>query len=192
MKHALLLACLALFGCAHPPKAPPVPAVRTFQLLKDTPEQPTEKLTQLRNDVEVDTRTYDRSAHVVATGESPPLQLLGARARLFGDKAGTQGFSVDNFLLFEVLDSTGKVFSRFAVGYAEGVILNGQRVDNVGRMAFSFEPGEIDITSHLPEKGPFRLKVTAIDYGGVGRVGDVWLKLDFGAHRTSSDDLRNQ
>jgi hypothetical protein len=211
MNRALIfVALLSLAGCKHSAGTKPsstsssssssssttqmtaVAPVRTIELLPETPEQPTEEIKERRPDIEVDTHDFDRTPHVVATGDTQSLQLLGQRALLAGNQAGTDGFSVDNFLLFEVLSPAGQVTSRFVVGHAEGVLVNDQRLDNVGRDSFNFDPNEIDITSHLPESGPFKLRVSALDYGGVGRVSNVWLILSTQKRGSSEDDLRDR
>ncbi|WP_338280975.1 hypothetical protein [Corallococcus caeni] len=167
--------------------APPEP--RSVQLLSATPERETARLEQRREDVEVDTREGERTPRVVATAETPSLRLDGAQARLCGDAACTKGFAVDNFLLLEVLDAKGKVSRRAAVGFADSVFIGNEQVDNVGRRAFSFEPNEVDVTALLPESEPFRLRATALDYWGVGRVTNIFLRLEPGAGR-AEDDLR--
>ncbi|WP_223636694.1 hypothetical protein [Corallococcus sp. EGB] len=196
MRHSRTLtlsaAALSLLACAKqvpPPTAAPPPEPRSVQLLNATPERETATLEAKREDVEVDTREGERTPRVVATGETPQLLLDGASARLCGDAACTKGFSVDNFLLLEVLDTKGKVSRRAAVGFADSVFMGNEQVDNVGRRAFSFEPNEVDITALLPESEPFRLRATALDYWGVGRVTNVFLRMEPGAGR-AEDDLR--
>jgi hypothetical protein len=189
----LTVALGLLSGCAH--QAPPPPATatqpRSVKLLSATSEKETAALEKRREDVEVDTREGERTPRVVATAEAGPLQLDGARAVLCGDAACTQGFAVDNFLLLEVLDAKGKVSRRAAVGFADAVFIGNEQVDNVGRRAFTFEPNEVDVTALLPESGAFRVRATALDYWGVGRVTDVFLRLEPGARR-GEDDLRGQ
>ncbi|WP_338080489.1 hypothetical protein [Corallococcus exiguus] len=196
MRHSRTLtlsaAALSLLACAKqvPPStaaAPPQP--RSVQLLTATPERETARLEQRREDVEVDTREGERTPRVVATGETPQLLLDGAKASLCGDAACKEGFAVDNFLLLEVLDTKGKVSRRAAVGFADSVFVGNEQVDNVGRRAFSFEANEVDLSGLLPESEPFRLRATALDYWGVGRVTNVFLRLEPGAGR-AEDDLR--
>ncbi|NOK23178.1 hypothetical protein [Corallococcus carmarthensis] len=196
MRHSRTLtlsaAALSLLACAKqvPPTtaaAPPEP--RSVQLLTATPERETARLEKRREDVEVDTREGERTPRVVATAETQPMRLDGAQARLCGDAACTQGFAVDNFLLLEVLDAKGKVSRRAAVGFTDSVFIGNEQVDNLGRRAFSFEPNEVDITSLLPESEPFRVRATALDYWGVGRVTNIFLRLEPGAGR-ADDDLR--
>nr|WP_193349528.1 hypothetical protein [Corallococcus soli] len=184
-----------LAACAKQVPVPAAAAVsaqpRSVRLLTNTPERETASLEKRREDVEVDTREGERTPRVVATGETQPLRLDGARARLCGDEACTQGFAVDNFLLLEVLDAKGKVSRRAAVGFTDSVFIGNEQVDNLGRHAFTFEPNEVDITELLPESEPFRLRATALDFWGVGRVTALYLRLEPGAGR-GEDDLRGQ
>jgi hypothetical protein len=165
--------------------------LRPYPLLKETEEKETEQLETKREDVEVDTRDFDRTPRVVATGETPVVRLSGARARLYGDAEGTRGFEVDNFILLEVLDEKGRVLNRGAVGFTDNVLIGTEVVDSLGQRSFSFEPGEVDLTSKLPENEPFRLRATVLDYSGVGRVTDVFLLLE-PRETKQEDDLRGQ
>ena len=164
---------------------------RPVQLLADTPERETSQIHEKREDVEIDTRDFERTPRVVAKGETPLLRLEGARARLYGDAAGKEGFSVDNLILLVVLDETGQVLNRGAVGFTDMVRVGKEQVDSVGPMSFSFEPGVVDITPLLPESAPFKLRATALDYSGVGRVSNVFLLLESPSKGTE-DDLRGQ
>ncbi len=186
----LLSLAFVAVSCAHraPPPPPPVPP-RPVQLFSETPEKETPQLEAVRDDIEVDTRDFERTPRVVAQAETEPLQLQGARARLYGNAEGTAGWSVDNFVLFEVLDDAGTVIARGNAGFVQGLKVGAEHIDNLGRMAFSFEPGEIDITRLLPEGKPFRVRATALDIGGVGRVSELWLVLEPAA-RGDRDDLR--
>jgi hypothetical protein len=185
-----------MLACARqvPSTASSTPAApRSVRLLVDTPERETGVLSRLREDVEVDASEGERTPRVVATGQTPPLRLEGSRARLYGDAKGELGFSVDNFLLLEVLDTQGKVVRRAVVGFTEGVHIGKEQVDSLGRHAFSFEAGEVDVTGLLPESEPFQLRATALDYWGVGRVSDLYLRLaPEGRPSGDIDDLRNQ
>lgn len=164
---------------------------RPIQLLAETPERETSQIEARREDVEIDTRDFERTPRVVATGESPLLRLEGAKARLYGDAAGKEGFSVDNFILIEVLDEKGQVLNRGAVGFTDSVLIGRNQVDNVGPMSFTFEPGVVDLTNLLPESAPFKVRATVLDYSGVGRVSNVYLLLE-SPSRGNEDDLRGQ
>ncbi len=163
---------------------------KTVQLLKDTPERETAKLNEIRLDLEFDTKEQPREAHVVAKGETGLLESNGGRVRLFGDAEGKVGISVDNVLLIEVLGADDKVIDRLAVGFTEGLIMGKEHIDLLGRQAFNFEPGEVNISSKVPEKGPWKLRATVLDNYGVGRVSDVYVVVD--AEESSRDDLRAQ
>lgn len=163
---------------------------KTVQLLHDTPEKETSRLGELREDLEFDTKEQPREAHVVARGETGLLESNGGRVRLFGDANATTGFSVDNVVLLEVLSADGKVTNRAAVGFTEGLIMGKERIDLLGRQAFNFEPGEVNLSSLVPEKGPWKLRATVLDNHGVGRCSDVFVVIDSGAE--TRDDLRAQ
>lgn len=192
----VMAAALGMMACARqvPASATPTSSStesRAVRLLLDTPARETHLLTKLREDVEVDALEGERIPRVVATGQTPTLSLGGNRARLYGDAKGTLGFSVDNFLLLEVVDASGQVTRRATVGFTEAVHLGREQVDSVGRRAFIFEAGEVDITHLLPDSAPFQVRATALDTWGVGRVSDVYLLLAPGS-RSDNDDLRDQ
>ncbi|AKQ64260.1 putative lipoprotein [Myxococcus hansupus] len=192
----VLAASLGLMACARQVPASATPAStssapRAVRLLLDTPAKETHTLTKLREDVEVDATEGERTPRVVATGQTPVMSLGGNRARLYGDAQGTLGFAVDNFLLLEILDANGQVTRRAAVGFTEAVHMGKEQVDSVGRRAFNFEAGEVDITHLLPDSEPFQVRATALDTWGVGRVSDVYLVLA-PTDRASEDDLRGQ
>ncbi|MCU0702107.1 MAG: hypothetical protein MUC96_36895 [Myxococcaceae bacterium] len=191
MNRVLLCLALALGGCPKRVEGPST--ARAIRLLAETAERETTQLTELRGDLEVDTRDFDRTPHVVATGETPPFSAEGVDVRLYGDEAGTQGFQVDNFILLEVVGADGKVLRTAIVGFTDPVSQGKETLDNLGRRAFAFEPGELNLSPLLPERGLVRVRATVLDYYGVGRVTDVFLRLE---PRTSAggagDDLRGQ
>lgn len=191
----LLLAASCLAGC--PRRIDPVPAVetsalsqvRSILLVERTAEQETRAFKETRKDVEVDTRSGEREPRVVTTRTSDVLTVRGARARLFGDEEATAGFQVDNFLLIEFLGEREEVLRRVVVGYSEPVLVDGQPLDTAGQQAFRFGPGEIDLSAHLPRQ-PFRIRTTVLDTGGVGKVSDVWLRIEPGMASGNEDDWR--
>jgi hypothetical protein len=184
---ASFLACMKQVPATPTRSGPP----RPVQLLAETPERETSQIEARREDVEIDTRDFERTPRVVATGETPLLRLEGARARLYGDAAGKEGFSVDNLVLLEVLDEKGQVLNRGAVGFTDLVRIGKEQVDSVGRMSFTFEAGEVDVTNLLPESAPFKVRATVLDYSGVGRVSNVFLLLE-PRGSGNEDDLRGQ
>jgi hypothetical protein len=186
----LVIAALALAAC--PKRIDGPSTAKAIRLLAETAEKETTQLTELRPDLEVDTRDFDRTPHVVATGETPPFSPEGVEVKLYGDEAGTQGFQVDNFILLEVLAGDGRVLRTAIVGYADPVSQGKETLDNLGRRAFAFEPGELNLSPLLPERGPVRVRATVLDYYGVGRVTDVFLRLEPRAAGAGGDDLRGQ
>jgi hypothetical protein len=189
----LAVVAVGFVSCVKQVPATPTRAgpPRPVQLLAETPERETSQIQAKREDVEIDTRDFERTPRVVATGETPLLRLEGARARLYGDAAGKEGFSVDNLILIEVLNEKGQVLNRGAVGFTDMVRVGKQQVDSVGPMSFTFEPGVVDLTNLLPESAPFKVRATVLDYSGVGRVSNVFLLLESPAQGTE-DDLRGQ
>jgi hypothetical protein len=177
-----------LLSCACVKRVETSVVPRSVQLLHDSPERETAKLAEIREDLEFDTKEQPREAHVVAKGETGLLESNGGRVRLFGDDKATAGVSFDNVVLLEVLSPEGKVINRAAVGFTEGLIMGKERIDLLGRQAFNFEAGEVNLSSLVPERGPWKLRATVLDNYGVGRCTDVFVVIDAGD--SAKDDLR--
>lgn len=186
----LFLVTLVLGLTAACPKRVTAAKAQSIRLLSETPERETTQLKDVRTDLEIDTRDFDRTPHVVASGETALFSCEGTEARLYGDEAGTKGFFVDNVILLEVLGADGKVLRSAVIGYADTVMQGKETIDNLGRRAFTFDAGELNITGLLPEHGSARLRATVLDYFGVGKVSDVFVKLEPKA--SGSDDLNGQ
>ncbi len=183
--------CVFLLGCGCVKRVETHPVVpSTVQLLHDTPEKETAKLIEVRLDLEFDTKEQPREAHVVARGETGLLESNGGRVRLFGDDKATSGVSFDNVVLLEVLTADGKVINRAAVGFTDGLIMGNDRIDLLGRQAFNFEAGEVNLSSLVPERGPWKLRATVLDNYGVGRCTDVFVVID--SADSVRDELRGQ
>jgi len=175
-------------GC--PKRVSPATTGQTLRLLAETAERETAQLTELRSDLEIDTRDFDRTPRVVATGETPLFSAEGADVRLYGDEAATRGFWVDNVILLEVLGADGRVLRAAVIGYADPVSQGKETLDNLGRQAFAFEAGELNLAPLLPEHGRFRLRATVLDYFGVGKVSDVFVRVE--PKTSAADELRGQ
>lgn len=185
-----LAACPKQQDAARPSYAGPPKA---FKLLSAVEEAESASRLEKREDLFVQSETGAPTPVVVAAGQIGPLSRQGARAQLFGDEAGTRGWEVDNFVLLEIGDEKGEIQKRVAIGYQQGATLGSELIDTVGGMKFSFEPGEVELSSLLPADQPFTIKATALDAGGVGRVSDLYLILSPGSTGTvDDDDLRNQ
>ena len=179
----LVVACPKVVPLPHGPEKP-----ETYKLLSEAPEAETATRTEQRPDVYVRTEQFDHVPVVVAKGQAGPLSLHGGRAELCADEACARGIEVDNFILFEVADaSDGKVKHRFVAGYHEGLSVDDQEPDNVGASGFTLEP-HLDVTAQLPQDEPFVLRATALDYGGVGRVSDVYLRVSRQESRAPTED----
>lgn len=172
---AVLAAVLLLPGCPRRIEARP-PERRVVRLLSAAAERETLSLTEQVTSLEADT-DQERTPRVVARGESPLLPAEGVEVTLAGDEAGALGFTVDNFILLEVLSDDGRRVGRAAVGYLNGLSEGLERIDLLGPRTFTFEPNEVSLATLLPERGRFRVRATALDTGGVGRVSDVFLVL---------------
>ncbi len=185
----LLLACPKQQSATRPSYSGPPKA---FKLLAATPEAETEARAERRQDLYVATDTGEPIPAVVAVGQVGPLSREGGRVRLYGDEAGTLGWSVDNFVLLEIGDAKGTVLNRVAIGFQQGVTCGSEHIDTIGGMKFSFEPGEIDLSTLLPADEPFTIKASALDAGGVGQTTDLYLVLSAGEAVQGEEDLRNQ
>jgi hypothetical protein len=195
MRAALLTATLLLAACPKPsrPLAPRYAGPpRAYQLLAEVPEAEISSRGEKRADLLVAVESGQPVPAVVATRTSEPIDRHGARARLYGDAAAAEGWSVDNFVLLEIGEKSGRILRRVAIGFQQGVTLGTEQVDSLGPMRFTFEAGEIDLTPLLPADEPVTIKATALDVGGVGKVSNLYLVLTADAAPGGEDDLRER
>jgi hypothetical protein len=134
-----------------------------------------------RKDLAMQTRKWDRTPSIM-TEETTDILFLDKprKIRLAGDEEGKKGWRVDNFLLVEVMDQSGTVTSRKVVGKldsTDSVLQGGKRISQLQPNSVLFRPKQIDI-GPLPVKKPFKLKVTALDYGEFGEVSDVYMIIE--------------
>jgi hypothetical protein len=165
-----------------PPKA--------FKLLNETPEAETSTRVEKRTDLLVTVENGDPAPAVITVGQAGPLNRQGGSLRLYGDEAGKTGWSVDNFVLIEVLDKNNKVLHRGAAGFQAGLTHGAEQVDSLGQMKFSFGAGEIDISKLVPANENVTIKATALDTGGVGRVSNLYLILSAETAGVSDEEIR--
>lgn len=191
IRHLTALAVLCLLtACVKNVESKPAVERRAVRLLALTAERETLKIPELASQLEADT-DQERTPHIVAVGESPLLPAEGVDVWLAGDEQGTQGFSVDNCILIEVLSDDGKRVGRAAIGYLNGLSEGKEQIDLLGRRAFKFEANEVNLVTLLPEKGRFRVRATVLDIGGVGYVSDLFLIIT-PRSAPASDDLRER
>jgi hypothetical protein len=132
-----------------------------------------------RPDLTMHTGSWDRTPYFMAPPREFNLDLSRVdRACLAGDAQGKSNWRVDNYLLFELFDASGTPLGAGVVGGHEGVSQNGRRLPELGPVSHEHAACSVDLKAFLPQGRPFRLKVSAMDYGGVGHASDVWLLLD--------------
>lgn len=172
---AILLSA-ALAACATTPTAGSSEPAKPVRVLAAAAEAETGSRTDRRPDVEIRTETGERNPLIVARGETRGVTFpAGTRVFLAGDATATAGIDVDNVALFELV-ADGKVTHRFVVGFHDGLTVDGQEVDNLGRNSMRFEGQELDVTRHLPGDGqPYDVRVTVLDISHVGRASELWL-----------------
>lgn len=118
----------------------------------------------------VDTKTFDTTPYLVAPAFETTLQIAAGQSVLIaGDAQGRGNWQIDNFLLVEIESNAGS--TAFWAGMSEPVTRNGQPVPQRGSSSVSQPP--IDITALLPKNTPVRLRLSALDYGGIGYVSEI-------------------
>ena len=131
----------------------------------------------LRSDLVVNTRSYDRTPYFMTAPREYLLDLSRLeRACLVGDSRGNAGVSIDNFILFEIFEANGSFIKAGTVGGHEGLTRSGRGVPELAT-GFNHKACAVDLRNFLPSDRPFRLKASAMDYGGVGYSSEVWLLL---------------
>lgn len=163
----------------------------SFQRLQQTAEARAPSRPEKRSDLCVAVENGQPAPAVVALSTTEPIERHGARARLCGDGAGAQGWSADSFLPVEVADESGRIIRRAAIGFQQGATLGSERIDSLRPVCFSFEPGEVDLTSTLTADEPIAPKVAALAIGGVGEVSDFFLLITADS-AGGEEDLRDR
>lgn len=160
------------------PDAAPGTGLEPLKLVDAVPNKDSSAFKRnIRSDLEVNTRTWDHTPYFMTTPREYQLNLSRIdRACLAGNAAGTASLSIDNFILLEVFDSQGAFLKAGTIGAHEGLSRNGQRVAELAS-GHSHPACAVDLRGFLPSGRPFRLKASALDYGGVGYASDAWLIL---------------
>lgn len=156
--------------------------VKTLKLLSAVARQQTASYrSNQRKDLAMQTSRWDKTPSIMVEDSTDTLFLdKPHKLRLAGDDEGKKGWRVDNFVLIEVLDQNGAVTARKVVGKldaTDAVLQGGKRISQLQPNSVMFKAKQIDI-GPLPVKKPFKLKVTALDYGEFGEVSDVYLIVD--------------
>lgn len=139
-----------------------------------------------RSDVTVDLSDPSHDARVFSRLTSRALTFDGTKkVTLAGDAAGNEPIRVDDFLLVEVLSSSGALLAAGAIN-SESVRVNDKAAAALAPIpawggpekGWTYAAGSVDISSLLPENVPFRLRLSAIDVAGYAVTTDVFLKVD--------------
>ena len=147
-----------------------------LQISRNVPNQNSSAFKQnVRKDLTVDAARFDKIPYSMHVSSHDLMITTPAKFCLAGDAGGTKGWRVDNFLLIEILDQRGNLTSSALAGLTETVRRNGNPIETIGRSSDSFNACEIDVTKLLPVGRPFRLRASAMDYGYVGFVSDVFI-----------------
>lgn len=176
---ALLASCATIIDRA-PPEPEYPPTTGAFKLLEAVDAIPSEQLAEEspREDLIVRTMTGSPTPSEITSGESAELVISqGMRATLAGDAEGTEQWSVNNLVLFEVLVE-GEVVDRFGIGFFEPLLMGSEMIEAVGEYSPRFDPKTPTITQRLPVDVPFMLRATALDYRSLGEVTSLWIIIE--------------
>jgi hypothetical protein len=156
----------------------PVTSIDPIKLVDAVPQANSSTFKRnLRNDLVVNTRSYDRTPYFMTAPREYLLDLRKLdRACLAGDAPGKAKVTIDNFLLIEVFEADGRFIKAGTVGSHEGLTRTGQGVTELAS-GYSHAACAVDLRNFLPSGRPFRLKASAMDYGGIGYSSDIWLQL---------------
>jgi hypothetical protein len=134
-----------------------------------------------RSELSMQTKKWEKKPSTM-TEETTDILFLDKprKIRLAGDEEGKKGWRVDNFILVEIMDPNGTVTSRKVVGRfdsGDNVLQDGKRISQLQPNSMIFTPKQVDI-GPLPVKKPFKLRVSALDYGEFGEVSDVYMIIE--------------
>ena len=134
-----------------------------------------------RKDLAMQTSSMEKVPSIMTEEKTEILFLDKPRKiRLAGNEEGTKGWKVDNFILVEVMEPDGRVTSSKIVGKVmsgDSLLMNGKRVSQLQPNSMLLSAKQVDI-GPLPVKKPFKLRVSALDYGEFGEVTDVYMIID--------------
>lgn len=124
--------------------------------------------------VRMETASWDKTPYHMATPFAGQI-VVAPEQRVFlaGNAAGTDNWGIDNFLLLEFTTNQGT--QCFVIGSNDPVYYHNQRVTQVGPNASSQAPNAVDFAQYLPKNTTIKVKISALDYGGVGGVSNIYL-----------------
>ena len=160
-----------------PTPTPIVPAPQHHKLFDRVAQQPSERF---RGNTFPSLRivtSWDSTPYTIA----PSVEITffvgsGQTVFLAGDAAGVGGWEVDNFLFVEILQGGRRgAAPRFVIGWVDPVYFGNELLPRVGDSRAAFSPSESDITAFFEPGTQARVRVHALDYGGLGFVSEVFL-----------------
>lgn len=140
------------------------PPSSTMRVFNAVPQQPSSVFQNAKvSQLSIETG-YDRTPYLMAPPFSTTVTLgSGRQILLAGDQAGNRPPSVDNFFYVQIGNQ------RFVIGAME-------RVSDAGGVLQAL-PGDTitDLSRYFQPGAPTPVTIMALDYGGFGRVSDVFL-----------------
>jgi len=110
--------------------------------------------------------------HFAPSFEGEVTLPRGYRAVLAGDSSGTSPFLIDNFIVMEF-----EGHAPLLIGNMEAVVAQGQTPSVVTNSCFNCTPHDADLTPYLSAGSTMSFRASALDYGGIAYIGDVFLVL---------------
>lgn len=147
-----------------------------LKIISYVPSQKSENFKKnLRNDLKIDTWMWDKIPYYMNTSSTKVILRFSKRIKLAGDSKGTEPWEIDNFLLLEIMDKSGTILKRSVIGDHDDVSFDGRVIDKIGPQRMTFNAGSIEITHLFPINQEITLKASAMDYGGLGKVSNIFL-----------------
>jgi hypothetical protein len=148
----------------------------SLQIIHHVPSQDSDNFKMnLRKDLKMDTWLFDKIPYHMTWTSNKVILKSRKRIKLAGDPQGRMPWEVDNFLLLEIIDSSGVILKRVVIGYHDEVSADGKVLEKIGPQSLSFSAGSIDVTHLFPINQQVTLKASAMDYGYEGKVSDIFL-----------------
>jgi uncharacterized caspase-like protein len=153
-------------------------SIQSLQIIKNVPVQSSNNFKMnLRSDLKMDTWTYDKIPYYMTTSSTKVMLRSPRKVTLAGDAQGRMPWKVDNFLLLETMDSSGAILRKVVIGNTDDVLYDGKVIQKIGPKSFTFQAETIDVTELFPINRQVVLRASAMDYGGLGEVSNIFLIL---------------
>ena len=152
----------------------PRSAIFLFNKIESQPSVNFKSNTDVR--LEVQTSQWDRTPYRIKPAQAVSVRR-GRHEKVFfaGNACGDARWNVDNFLFIEIYSRTSTQPRNLVVGSVHPIRFDDRPVQHVGRVTSSFGPGEVDLTSFIPQDTDVSIRITPFDYGGRGYLSDLYL-----------------